>query len=44
VCSVEYTNNATGRNGLLYVRLTLTQALSGESATLLQQIHVDNAP
>jgi MSHA biogenesis protein MshO len=44
VCSVEYTSNASGRSGLLLVSLTLSNALSGESATLFQQIHVDNAP
>lgn len=41
-CTVEYTANATGRNGLLFVQLTLTAG--GESVTLFQQIHVDNAP
>ncbi len=43
-CSVEYTANATGRNGLLSLQLTLADAQSGESVTLFQQIHVDNAP
>ena len=43
-CTVEYTANATGRNGLLYVKLTLTDATSGESVSLFQQIHVANAP
>lgn len=41
-CNVEYTANASGRNGLLYLELTLTSG--GESVTLFQQIHVDNAP
>jgi MSHA biogenesis protein MshO len=41
-CVIEYTANATGRNGMLYVQVTL--ASSGESVTLFQQIHVDNAP
>ncbi|MCX7156857.1 MAG: type II secretion system protein [Rhodocyclales bacterium] len=41
-CTVEYTANATGRSGLLYVQLTLTSG--GESVSLFQQIHVDNAP
>ncbi len=41
-CNVEYAANATGRNGLLYIALTLSSG--GESATLFQQIHVDNAP
>lgn len=43
-CTVEYTANATGRNGLLNLQLTLADATSGESVTLFQQIHVDNAP
>jgi hypothetical protein len=41
-CTVEYAANATGRNGLLYVQLTLTSG--AERAVLSQQIHVDNAP
>jgi MSHA biogenesis protein MshO len=43
-CSIEYTANATGRNGLLYIQLTLTDTPSGESVSLFQEIHVDNAP
>lgn len=42
-CFVQYENNATGRNGLLYISLTLTDS-SGESVTLFQQIHIDNSP
>lgn len=41
-CSIDYTSSATGRNGLLYIELTLTSG--GESVTLFQQIHVDNTP
>jgi MSHA biogenesis protein MshO len=41
-CSIEYTANATGRNGLLYVQLTLTSGT--ERVVLSQQIHVDNTP
>lgn len=41
-CSIEYTANATGRNGLLFVQLTLSSG--GESVSMFQQIHVDNAP
>jgi MSHA biogenesis protein MshO len=42
-CVVDYTAAAaTGRNGLLYISLTLTSG--GESVTLFQQIHVDNSP
>lgn len=43
-CSIEYTTNATGRNGLLYVGLTISDSASNEAATLFQQIHVSNAP
>ncbi|OHC61432.1 MAG: hypothetical protein A2040_12520 [Rhodocyclales bacterium GWA2_65_19] len=41
-CVVEYTANATGRNGLLFVQLTLSSG--GENVSMFQQIHVDNAP
>lgn len=41
-CSVDYVAAATGRNGLLYLELTLLSG--GESVTLFNQIHVDNAP
>lgn len=44
-CVVDYQPNATGRNGLLFISLTLSSAASGgESVTLFQQIHVDNSP
>lgn len=43
-CDVDYQASATGRNGLLYLKLTLTDTPSGESVSLFQQIHVDNAP
>ena len=43
-CTIDYTSAATGRNGLLYIQLTLTDTPSGESVTLFQQIHVDNSP
>jgi MSHA biogenesis protein MshO len=43
-CVIDYQANATGRNGLLYVGLTLTDTPSGEAVTLFQQIHVDNSP
>lgn len=41
-CSVDYSANATGRNGLLYISLTLTSG--GEAVTLFNQVHVDNSP
>jgi MSHA biogenesis protein MshO len=40
--SIDYSPNATGRNGLLYISLKLTSG--GESVNLFQQIHVDNSP
>ena len=43
-CTIDYTSAATGRNGLLYVNLTVTDTPTGESVSLFQQIHVDNAP
>jgi MSHA biogenesis protein MshO len=41
-CLLDYSAAAIGRNGLLYVQLTLTN--NGESVSLFQQIHVDNSP
>lgn len=41
-CTIDYSTNATGRNGLLYISLTLTRG--GENVTLFNQIHVDNSP
>lgn len=43
-CVIDYASAATGRSGLLYLQLTLTDTPSGEAVTLFQQIHVDNAP
>lgn len=43
-CTIEYTTNATGRNGLLYVGLTVSDSASNEAVNLFQQIHVSNAP
>ena len=43
-CTVDYTSAATGRNGLLYLGLTLTNASNGESVSLFHQVHVDNSP
>lgn len=41
-CTVDYVPAAFGRNGLLYISLTLTR--DDESVTLFNQIHVDNTP
>jgi MSHA biogenesis protein MshO len=43
-CELDYQATALGRTGTLYVRLILTHTASGESVTLFQQVHVDNAP
>lgn len=43
-CTIDYAPAATGRNGLLFLQLTLTDSPSGESVSLFQQIHVGNAP
>ncbi len=43
-CELDYQATAAGRNGLLYFKLTLTDTPSGESVSLFQQIHLDNAP
>jgi MSHA biogenesis protein MshO len=42
-CTVEYAPNASGRNGLLLINLTLADA-SGEHIALAQQIRIDNTP
>lgn len=42
-CTVEYAPNASGRNGLLLINLTLSAA-SGERVSLAQQIRIDNTP
>lgn len=41
-CAVSYTTGGTGRNGVLFVQLTL--ASGDESVTLFHQIHMDNSP
>jgi MSHA biogenesis protein MshO len=42
-CSVSYTPNVLQRNGLLAIKLTITDA-SGEQIVAFREIHVDNAP
>ncbi|WP_417791785.1 PulJ/GspJ family protein [Stutzerimonas xanthomarina] len=41
-CSFTYEPGANTRNGVVTMRLSLTNG--GETVTLLQQVHVDNAP
>lgn len=43
ICVIEYAPNASGRNGLLLINLTLSDA-SGERISLAQQIRIDNTP
>lgn len=43
-CEVDYVDNVSQRNGLLYVRLDVQDVPSGESVSMFQQIHVDNSP
>jgi len=41
-CSLTYASSTNTRNGLVTLHLSLTK--SGETVSLLQQVHVDNAP
>lgn len=41
-CAFDYAVATNTRSGLVTLRLTLAEA--GETITLLQQVHVDNAP
>lgn len=41
-CSFTYEPGTHARNGVVTLRLSLTQG--GETITLLQQVHIDNAP
>lgn len=41
-CSFEYAAGGSQRNGLLAIRLVVTQ--NGESVNLYHEVHVDNAP
>lgn len=41
-CAIEYAANASGRNGLLLINLTLAQG--NERVSLAQQIRIDNTP
>jgi len=43
-CTLTYQPGSTKRAGLLSISLGLTDAASGETIQLLQQVHVDNAP
>ncbi|HQR04204.1 MAG: type II secretion system protein [Proteobacteria bacterium] len=43
-CAVDYTTAVLQRNGLLFVKLNITDAASGETITVFGQVHVDNSP
>ncbi len=43
-CNFTYASGANARNGLVTLRLTLKDKSTQEAVTLLQQVHVDNAP
>ncbi len=43
-CAVAYTGNASQRNGLVSVSLTLRDASGNEHVTLMREIHLDNSP
>lgn len=42
-CVFSYTSASSTRSGLVSLQITLTDS-SGESSTLIHQVHVDNAP
>ena len=43
-CVINYTANASQRNGLLSLRLTLFDREGGESVSLMREVHLDNSP
>lgn len=43
-CAVTYNSTASARDGLVSITLTLTDPTSGESVSLMREIHVDNSP
>ena len=42
-CTFSYTAASATRSGLVTLQITLTDS-SGESSTLIHEVHVDNAP
>jgi hypothetical protein len=42
-CAVDYTPDVLLRNGLLYLRLTVSDP-TGEQIDIFRQVHVDNSP
>ncbi|HLA43123.1 MAG TPA: hypothetical protein VJZ27_06790, partial [Aggregatilineales bacterium] len=43
-CDIEFDQPTLTRFGLLTIRIEVTHPQSGESASLLQQIHITNVP
>jgi MSHA biogenesis protein MshO len=43
-CQVDYQPTVLLRDGILYVRINVTDAASGDSVSVFREIHVDNAP
>lgn len=43
-CTVDYSPTALGRDGILFVSITVNDTASGENVTVFREIHVDNAP
>jgi MSHA biogenesis protein MshO len=44
-CDVDYAQqNALARSGLLFIRINVTDAASGDVVTVFREIHVDNSP
>ena len=43
-CTIDLATASLGRNAMLRVDLTLTDAISTESVTLYEQLRVDNTP
>jgi MSHA biogenesis protein MshO len=43
-CDVDYSQNALARSGLLFIRINVTDAASGDVVTVFREIHVDNSP
>jgi MSHA biogenesis protein MshO len=43
-CTIDYQQAAQQRSGILFVQLNISDAASGETVSVFQQIHVDNSP
>ena len=43
-CSISYVAGTASRGGLVTIEITLDDVATGESISLLHQVHVDNVP